>query len=585
MKQSQMSHRLLLSAIAICALLTSSSMVPIFAQAGAPRTGGNMTIIMDGDPTSLNPVISFTTQNYYVANQLYDRLVNYNKNFQPVPDLAANWTISPNYETFTFNLVHNATWTDGMPVNSTDVKNTVTCVAPQLNYEYPTIMKGLVSVETPGPYTVVFNFNVPKPFLLEYLGEGAWDILPAQVFTSCNVNNIKSNPANTDPTVTDGPFKFQSWVRGQSVTLVRNPNYFLKNIPYLNSITFQEISNPNTIYDLLSTGQAQEALGSLPTSDYPLLKNNPNITVYNPTVLGRVVELWFNLNRTVFKNLEVRQAIAYALNRTAIASTVGFGLGKVAVSPIGSGVPNYFDPNVPQYNYNLTKANNLLDQAGYPKQANGTRFTVNLLVVASITSYEQIAELVKAQLANVGINVNVIASDAGTTYTAIFTNHNFDMAIYSTTSGPEPAITEVAAFDSSFIGTGFFTDTSYVNPQVNSLFSAALTETNLQARIQDYFKIQNITMTDLPMIPIWEPAFPSAANNAYVNALSFPDDRYATFGNVWWTGGTPLTTTTTTPSGTSPLSSYYDLIAAAVVVAVIVMVAAALYMRRRPKAG
>jgi peptide/nickel transport system substrate-binding protein len=543
-----------------------------------------MTVIINGDPTSLNPVISFTSQNYYVANQLYDRLINYNKNFQPIPDLAANWTISSNYETFTFHLVQNATWTDGVPVTSTDVKNTVTCVAPQLDYEYPTIMKGLVSVETPDPYTVVFNFNTPKPYLLEYLGEGAWDILPAHVFTSCNVSDIKSNPANTDPTVTDGPFKFQSWVRGQSVTLVRNPNYFHKYIPYLNSITFLEISDPSTIYNLLTTGQAQEALGSLPTSDYPLLKNDPSITVYNPTVLGRVVELWFNLNRTVFKNPEVRQAIAYALNRTAIASTVGFGLGKVAVSPIGSGVPNYFDPNVPQYNYNLTKANSLLDQAGYPRQANGTRFTVDLRVVASITSYEQIAELVKAQLANVGINVNVIASDAPTTYTAIFTNHNFDMAIYSTTSGPEPAITEVAAFDSDFIGKGFFTDTSYVNPTVNSLFTEALTETNIQTRIQDYFKIQSILMTDLPMIPIWEPAFPSAANNAYVNALNFPDDRYATLADVWWTGGTPITVSTSPTSSPSTTSSFYSYIAAAVVVVVVVVITGLyVYIRHRPK--
>lgn len=256
--------------------------------------------------------------------------------FNPEPDLAESWTVSPDGRAYTFKLRTGVTWHDGQPFSSADVKFTFDEVL--LKY-YARTKAGLENVldgiDTPDASTVVMRFKQPYGPLLQRLDASEAPILPRHIYAGSDVQN---NPANLRPVGT-GPFKFVEYQKGESVRLVRNERYFKPGLPYLDELIFKIIPQASTATLALEHGEVDYLLAPA-EADVARLRQNAGIVVAISagSAGGSNCQdtLIFNLRRPPFDKIEVRQAFAYAIDRQQILDQVKFALGKVAASPISS---------------------------------------------------------------------------------------------------------------------------------------------------------------------------------------------------------------------------------------------------------
>ena len=145
--------------ILTCMLLFFTIMLPsfsiLFAATDQPRYGGTFVVAMGADPDTFNPSLSTGAYADQIGGTVFNNLLTYDENFNPRPDLAQSWQVSSNGLTYTFNLVRNATFHDGHPLTSADVKFTYTQVLPKYHSVLSGPLKNVVSVDTPDNYTVV----------------------------------------------------------------------------------------------------------------------------------------------------------------------------------------------------------------------------------------------------------------------------------------------------------------------------------------------------------------------------------------------------------------------------------------------
>ncbi|MGB9777971.1 MAG: ABC transporter substrate-binding protein, partial [Candidatus Bathyarchaeales archaeon] len=235
-------------------LLISSIAFTVKAQ---PRYGGTLIIGLSSEPPHLVLCGPPTWAFYQVCNQIGNPLVDFDpETLEWRPCLAESWQITSTAENMTikFNLVKNATWHDGHPFTSADVKFTYENISRMYNSFVDSMMKNYVSsIETPDNYTVIFNFNTPwAPALYPgYFGGSGICIMPKHLYEGTDIPN---NPYNTKPVGT-GPFKFKEWKKGDYIILERNENYWKGGLPYLDKIIFKIIPSATAMALAFETGE------------------------------------------------------------------------------------------------------------------------------------------------------------------------------------------------------------------------------------------------------------------------------------------------------------------------------------------
>jgi len=494
----------------------------------SPKKGGSFIVAMDADAPNLNPMTSQVLQTFYPSNQIFDTLVKYDKDFQPIPWLARSWKISPDGKTFEFTLAQGVKWHDGKPFSSDDIRYTFEEAGPKYSNTYTLVMKDLESIDAPEG-KVVFHFRQPVGALMAYLGDPNFNILPKHIYSG---TDPRTNNANSEPVGT-GPFMFKEWARGDHLTLARNSSYWQKDLPYLDEIVFRTIPNAAAAVAALQQGDISFLLTRIPPVDAQRLKSVSGITTLSPSVLARTLDLWPNLRNAPLRDLKVRQAINIAVDRPRMVQSIAFDQTVTARGPIGTTSP-YFDSSLPELKRDVQKANDLLDAAGYRRAGSGTRFPLNLRVVASVDQFAKTAQIVKENLADVGIDVTIVAAETTTTLDAIFKRWDFDLAIYSMPLGPEPSLQLPAWLGTTGINRAYFSNAQgYSNDTVDSLTAQAQRTVERKDRMDLYKKIQQQIMADLPLIPLWEPIFISGYRNEFRNAFTAPDDRYLNWTETW----------------------------------------------------
>ncbi len=381
------------------------------------------------------------------------------------------------------------------------------------------------------PGKVVFRFSEPAGALLAYLGDPNFNILPKHIYSG---TDPRTNPANSRPVGT-GPFMFKEWVRGDHLTLSRNPDYWQKNLPYLDQVVFRPIPNPAASASALQQGDVDFVLTQIQPVDAQRLKSDHQVATLSPSVLARTLDLWPNLRKVPLNQLKVRQAISLAIDRPRMVRDIAFNQTTTARGPIGSKSP-YFDTSLPELKRDVIKANQMLDGAGLPRRGN-SRFSLNLRVVSSLDQFVKTAEIVKENLADVGIDVNIIAAETTTTLDAIFKRWDFDLAVYSIPLGPEPSLQLPAWLGTVGINHAYFSNAEgYSNSTVDQLIAEAQRTVDRSARTALYKRIQVQIMRDLPLIPLWEPIFISGYRTEFHSAFVAPDDRYINWATTWKSG-------------------------------------------------
>ncbi len=465
-------------------------------QAGTPQQGGTLVVAMTADPGALNPAVTTSGNTHFVADQIFNGLVGLDDQLNPEPELGTSWDISEDGKVYTFKLRPDVTWHDGQPFTSADVKFSFEEALLKFHSRTKAGLEPILErIETPDPATVVFTFKQPYGPLLQRLDATEAPIIPKHIYEG---KNLQEDPANLHPIGT-GPFKFVDYVKGEQATLERNQNYFRAGLPHLDKVIFRIIPDVNTATLALEQGEV-DYISSVQGSDIERLRSNPEITLVQGFggSGGSVCQntLIPNLTKAPFDKPEVRQAFYHALDRQFIVDRVYFGQGSPSTGPISRQMAWAYTADVRTYPYDVAGANQLLDEAGLPHGADGNRFTVTF---THASSFAKLGEVMREQLKQAGINLELESLDFNAAVEKIFTKKEFDLGVASYCNGPDPEIGVRRVYVSSNIGPiPFSNGAGYKNEQVDQLLDQAAALTDREERAELYAEMQKIITEDLP---------------------------------------------------------------------------------------
>jgi peptide/nickel transport system substrate-binding protein len=506
---------------------------------GSPRRGGKLILAITTDPSTLNCGVESSQIVAVVTSSLYSGLVHLDEKSDPHPDLARSWDISDNGLVYTFHLRDNVKWNDGEPLTSADVKFSLENLVGKYNARGRQAYRNIKTIEAPDPQTIVITLKKPYSPFLEILNVHDGCIMPKHIYEG---TNVLTNPRNIDNPVGSGPFKLKEWVKGSYITLVRNEHYFKKGRPFLDSIIFRIIPNASTRATAFETGEVNAIIGSqsFPFQHTDRLKKLPNVIlkdIGSPSMIG----VNFNLKgNPVLAKKEVRAAIAHAIDKRFVVEKGMRGVGKVIDSVIPPGIPWAYNPNVPKYEFDVKKANALLDGAGYPRGASGMRFSLGLSYEAGNDNSERPAQIIREQLKAVGIEVKLERLERSVMLDKVFKKYDFDMWFGPLTTRGHPALGVARLFTTSSItGRPFTNFTRYSNPKVDQLFDLAVATTKKDEMVKAYHEVQDIIARDLPAIPVADRVQLNIISSDFRGALVSPE-TYERMDEIWWTKGTPI---------------------------------------------
>jgi peptide/nickel transport system substrate-binding protein len=471
---------------------------PAAAPTDAQQYGGTFVNLIAADPDSLNPNLSSGTDSIWAVGGVYSGLIQLNDKIEALPDLAESWTISPDGKRYEFKLRQNARFHDGTPVTSADVQYTVEEVSGKYQSLFVPAYQNMTSIETPDPYTIVFNLKNPSAVFIQALGVGQLNILPKHLYEG---TDPRQNPYNQNP-IGSGPYKFKEWVKGDHITLVRNDDYF-KGKPYLDQYVARIIPDPGARVAAFQKGDV-DYMGAVyvPRDAVPDLRKLPGIQVNEHAGQAGNQLLMFNTQKKPLDDVRVRQAIATGIDQQAIVDKAYFGIAATpATSHFMADLTNFYDPTVQLPKYDVARANQLLDDAGFAKGADGIRFKLGLAFITALDADNRSANVIKDNLRDVGIQVDLQPKETATIGKDVFNDANFDMATVGLTSRGDPAIGISRIYHSSGIGISFANGSRYNNPEVDKLLDQGDAATDLAVRKTAYSQVQQILARDMPAFP------------------------------------------------------------------------------------
>ena len=457
----------------------------------------NVVVATSADPGHLNPGITTGYNVHVFADSIYSGLVMLDQSLQPSPDLAESWKIEDDSKTYRFFLRKNAQWHDGRPVTSKDVKFTFENVL--FKYHSRTkagLSKIVTEIQTPSDHEVVFKLSNSYGPMLSRLDVTEAPILPEHIFSTADAND---HPANLNP-VGSGPFKFLEYRKGEYVKLQKNENYYLNGLPKIDNLIIQII--PDGVTQLLALERGEvDYIDRVPGKELSRMEANKNISLQKNTAGpgggNCIMTVSFNLDREKTVNPLLRQAFAHAVNRDRILEQVLFGLGRVAAAPINKGIEwAHQGGTLANYEYSAQKANALLDEAGFLRGTDGSRMSLDIVHFPRFNKY---AEVMKQDLAQVGINLVSRPLDRSAAVDTIFNQRDFDLNLISYCNGADPDIGVKRMYVSSNIGNIPFSNASACrNQEIDQLFKEAGQTSEIETRSVKYAQIQTILAKDLP---------------------------------------------------------------------------------------
>ncbi|MEM0118030.1 MAG: ABC transporter substrate-binding protein [Conexivisphaerales archaeon] len=550
--------------------LLSVSSLTIFGtnQADAVNQGGNFVVNLVSEPTTLNPYTG-AWNNGFVDAQILQSLLTYSDNLSIVPNLAESYSVNVQDGSYIFNLRPNVKWSDGQPFTAQDVKFSFEQIISKYDIFGAFYFANTTVSITNNDQTVIIKPGrfLPGVQLLLFAGLDT-AIVPAHLLAGQNFlqSTFINNPVGT------GPFVLAQWSRGNFMVLNRNPNYWGSPQPYLDNITIRFINDPSALQAAVTSGQVDYVFRGIPYSAAQSFNQSGVVKVIPSARPPYETAIWFNLNSPYISNPLVRQAIAYALNKTDIAYKATNGISKAIDYTIDPGVVTP-SPNIVSYPYNVQRAESLLDQAGYPVQSNGTRFTLQLLERTGAPDEATAGQLIKSYLAQVGINVNIQTVDFAT-YLQLEAKGQYQMAVTSYWLSP---IWTYQLFDSAWIGKGPFTNNFFYNSSTtDSLFNQWLVTSQPSQQVSLLQQIEVQLSKDLPEIPLYADIWINAVNTNFAGS-SIPVGKY-----VFWDSLANVYSLSAQPSQQASSNITY-VVVAAVVVVIVVLIAAVALLRRRTR--
>jgi peptide/nickel transport system substrate-binding protein len=445
-----------------------------------------LVMLIESSPTNLDPRVGIDAQAERIDNLIFDDLLARGDDLNVAPGLAEHWD-APDPLTYVFHLHKGVRFHDGRPLTSRDVKWTFdSLLQGKIRSTKSAVYKYVDRIETPDESTVTFHMKEPDATLLWNLSDGAMGIVPYGSGDEITLHPIGS-----------GPFKFVSAETDREVVLQRNNEYW-GGSPKLARVRFAVVPDETTEALELRKGSGDIAINSLTPDTVVTLEKNPNIGVERGGGT-RLAYLGFNLRDPILKDVRVRQAIAYALDRGPMIEYLWRGMAQPARSILPPQSWAY-NGEVPAYEHDPGKANRILDDAGYPA-TNGVRFHITMKTSTDANTRLMVA-VMQQQLREAGIVLDIRSFEFATFFADV--QHGaFQMYGLRWIGGNEdPDIFEYAFHSSKFPPNGANRD-YYSNPKVDALIDKARREIDPKARKPLYAEVQSILAEDLPYINLW----------------------------------------------------------------------------------
>lgn len=475
------------------------------ATAQTPKRGGTLILGVEGEPGSLTAHLATDTAAMMAAYNLFNGLIGLDEKLNATPDLAEKWTVSPDGLVYTFELARNAKWHDGKPVTAEDAEYTFNEIISKVHPRAGSWWPNVASTKATGPHTFVMTLKAPyAPFLTligSVLSSGTL-VLPKHIYQG---TDAKTNPANQRP-IGSGPFKFARWEKGSYIEMTRNDQYWKVGKPYLDRLVMKIMPDPSARLLAFERGEVDFLHWYIvPYDQVAKLRKDPRFQmIQKGDAAATNGFLLMNHRNEYLKDVRVRRAIAHAIDRDDISKKALFGEAKVARSHVGSGLGWIYTDRF-DYAFDRAKANQLLDEAGLRRGADGKRFSLRIHW-ASGRDYEgRAAEIIKDNLRTVGIDVSVLVLDRPSYIDKVFRNWDFDLANQLFTTGPDPSISVTPRYHTNQIKKApFVNGMGYSNPAVDKLFDAEFREVDRTKRAALWRQILQHLMADLPSLPLFE---------------------------------------------------------------------------------
>jgi peptide/nickel transport system substrate-binding protein len=465
-----------------------------------PTRGGNLIYERQAAAESLDPLNAKNGNgDIFADNLIYSTLVRSDPNGSTkiIPGLAQSWTESRNGKVWTFHLRPGLKFSNGQPVTAEDVKWSMDRFGnPKIDATMSAVAVGYGQSTVINTSTIRFNLATPVAAFLYNISIFPADILPKNLV-------LKEGSAFYNHPVGTGPFMVKSWVKGSHITFVRNPNYWEKGKPYLNSVRFNFATDANSRLLALKSGSAQ-IMDGVPFSQIASLEKSKAVQVQAakvPLFLG----LWLNHASKPLASLQVRQAMQYALDRQEMNKDIFHGLGQVPNSVL-MGLKYDAPPSVVKpYPYDVKKAKALMAKSAYPHG-----FSTTLQYPAGYDYYTQLALLMQQELGAIGIKVKLVQEDPATN-TANWNSASYQMIFpFASFTSDVTVPDEYADFLADWSNglKGFFSN--WRDPAIQKMvlkFKATVSES---ARAAMWPKIQQALMTQTPVINVMNLPFVNA---------------------------------------------------------------------------
>lgn len=480
---------------------------------GSPRKGGSLVGSAGAGLTGFNPILNTTTSDLSETSLMFDGLIAWNGDGKLIPMIAKDLgTISPDGLTYTFKLREGVKWSDGKPLTSKDFLLTF-----EMMYlpKYEKVTSGyrgqvsavLESVTAPDAHTIVFKLKRPySPWLANACFIPA---LPAHIFEGMSAEEINKAPFNSAPTVTSGVFKFVEWVKQDHLTYERNENYY-RQPAYLDKWIGKQLPPGQSSVNSLKTGELDFARLS-DANDYLQVKDDPALGSYLIPDKG-ITNYWYQMDPSknaagkIFSDKKVRQALVWGLDREGINKAIYRGLAEVGDSFFASVSWAYNKNLKTKYTFDRAKAESILDEAGWVKNASGIRekdgaplkFTIT--TAANATEYVQAAQAMASDWKKIGCDVGVKPVQYAQVLTTAYFDRDFDVIIPGFAFQVDPDLSYT--FHSRNISPGGQNAGTFRSDEVDELLDAAVATANQAKRKDMYLQLADLIAEEVPSVPM-----------------------------------------------------------------------------------
>ncbi|MFC1667347.1 peptide-binding protein [Candidatus Omnitrophota bacterium] len=465
---------------------------------------GDMVVVGSiGEPRTLVPILASDSASGTICGLVFNGLVKYDKDLKLTGDLAERWEVSGDGLEIVFYLRRGVRWHDGEAFTATDVEFTYrSLLDPDVRTPYSGDFKMVKELEIIDDYTVRVLYKEPfSP------GLSSWgmNIMPKHLLEEEDLNNVgfARQPIGT------GPYRFKLWKTGEKVELISNHDYF-EGRPYIERYIYRIIPDQATLFlELRVEGVDYVSLTPLQAQRQTETRFfRENFQKFRFPSFGYTY-LGYNLNDTRFQDLNVRQAINYAVDKDEIIRGVLLGLGRVATGPF---IPESwaYNKEVEPTNYDPQKARMLLRESGWQDQdgdgileKNGLRFSFTIVTNQGNEQRRMVAEIIQKRLKDVGIEVKIKIIEWSAFVSEFIDKRRFDAVLLGWGLSLDPDMYDI--WHSSKTREGEFNFVGYSNAEVDSLLLEGRRVFDPQERARIYRRLHEILYEEQPYLFLYVP--------------------------------------------------------------------------------